>query len=298
MKRREKAAVLNRRAIQLEKRGQRHEAIALYRKAALLAPSWSTPLYNLGLLYKRDRQWKQSLRYNRLATTVDPANEAAWWNLGIAATALGRWQLARKAWRGFGIDIPRGRGPLDFPCGFGPIRLHPDGEAEVVWAYRLDPARACLASIPFPESGHRWRDVVLNDGAPTGYRQYEGEEYPVLDALQLLEPSAFGTYVAEVSMPNRRDYVVALAEIAAELEGSAEDWSTSVRLFCRKCSEGRPHETHDTEAAPPDGVHLIGIAARNRRHATKILQRWATDRKDVEVESLEDALEPGSLNGA
>jgi hypothetical protein len=98
-------------------------------------------------------------------------------------------------------------------------------------------------------------------------------------------------------MPNRRDYVVELSRTAAELEGSAEDWSTSVRLLCRKCSEGRPHETHDTEDAPPDGVHLIGIAARDRRHATKILRRWAKEREDVHVETLEAALEPGSVIG-
>jgi hypothetical protein len=197
------------------------------------------------------------------------------------------------AWRGFGIKLPEGEGPIDLPCGYGPIRLDPDGNAEVVWAYRIDPARAVLASIPFPESGYRWNDVVLNDGAPCGYRQVNGKEIPVLNALDLLEASPFGTYVAQVQMPDKPEYTDKLAELAGTMEGCAEDWSTSVRIICRACSEGSPHETHDTQGAPPDGVHLIGIAARSRQHATDILHTWESDLEDVQVESLNDALEPG-----
>jgi hypothetical protein len=293
MIRRTKAAAKNARAMKLQERGRLEEAIALYEQAAALDPGWATPLYNLGLLLKRQRQWKQSLEYNRRATALDPTNQAAWWNMGIAATALGHWQLARQAWRGFGIDVPDGKGPLDFPCGHGPIRLHPAGQAEVVWARRIDPARAVLVSIPFPESEHRWRDVVLNDGAPNGYRRYKGKDVPVLDALQLLEPSPFGTYVAQVALPPGREPIERLAEAADRLGGSAEDWSTSTRVLCKKCSEGRPHAEHDTEAAPPDGVHLIGIAARDRTHAEDILAAWEADTEGIEVESLDAALEPG-----
>jgi len=291
MNQREQAEEFDALARGLQDRGRLREAVRMYRKAARVDPTWSVPLYNLGLLFKRQRRWKESLTYNRRAAAVDPHNEAAWWNLGIAATALRRWQVARAAWRGFGIAVPDGRGPLDFPCGFTPIRLNPDGEAEVVWAYRLDPARASLASIPLPESGHRWHDVVLNDGAPNGYRRFEGREYPVFDELTLLERSRFRTYVARVKMPNRRKHVEDLARQAGELEGNAEDWSTSTVIICKACSEGRPHEVHDTERAPRDGFHLIGIAARNRAHATEILHRWEQGRKGVHVEWLAD--DPG-----
>jgi hypothetical protein len=296
MTRREKAAALNSKARRQQKRGNVEESIRLYQKAAALAPRWSVPLYNLGLLFKYQHRWQKSLMYNRQATELDPGNEAAWWNLGIAATALGRWKQARAAWRGFGIDIPDGEGPLDFPCGYGPIRLDPDGQAEVVWAHRIDPARAVIASIPFPESGYRWRDIALNDGAPVGYRQYDGKDYPVLNVLQFLEASPFGTFVATVALPRRGKLVVRLAEIAAEQEGSAEDWTTSVHILCRACSEGRPHSEHDTEAAPPEGAHLIGIAARSRAHATRILSTWEAESRGVRVESLDDALEPGPPN--
>jgi tetratricopeptide (TPR) repeat protein len=293
MTKREKAAALNAQGMELRESGKLDEAVEVYKKAIAADRTWSVPLYNLGLVYKDQRRWRQSLDYNRRATVLDPEDEAAWWNLGIAATALARWDVARAAWRGFGIEIPEGVGPVDFSCGFGPIRLNPQGNAEIIWAHRIDPARAVIASIPFPESNHRWRDLVLNDGAPVGYRQYNGREYAVLNEIQLLEPSAFGTYIASVTMPDNQDHVDRLAEIAAEMEGAAEDWSTSVRILCKACSEGRPHEDHDTERPRPEGAHLVGIAARNRRHATRILNAWEQAHPGVRVETLDDGLEAG-----
>jgi hypothetical protein len=292
MTRREKAETINARAIEREESGHLKQAIELYREASAVDPLWPAPLYNLGLLFKNQRRWRKSFTYNRRATALDPKDEAAWWNLGIAATALGRWKTARRAWRGFGINVPRGDGPIDFPCGFGPIRLHPTGDAEIVWAHRIDPARAVIASVPFPESNYRWKDVVLNDGAPIGYRQYQGEEVPVLDALQLLETSPFGTYIARVALPPGRDLDEQLAEVAARLGGSAENWSTSIRIICKACSEGRPHDFHDPEA-PADGIHLVGIAAEGRGHAREILSAWKSGAKGIRMKSFEEALPPG-----
>jgi hypothetical protein len=291
MTRRKRAEVLNTQAMALQDERRLKEASALFLEAAAADPTWAAPLYNLGLLFKRERNWRLSAKYNRRATKIDTHHEAAWWNLGIAATAVRRWKLARAAWRGFGIKLPDGAGPVELPCGFGPIRLDPDGDAEVVWAYRLDPARAELVSIPFPESGFRWRDIVLNDGAPVGYRMYKGQEVPVLNAIEVFEPSTFGTFVAHVHLPNNEQYLARLAEVAAKLGGSAEDWSTSVRILCRACSEGRPHGAHDTEAKPPEGAHIIGIAAQDRRHASTILATWEKGLDDVRVESLGDPVD-------
>jgi hypothetical protein len=293
MSKRRKAEELNARANRHREKDEPDEAAALYRRAAEADPLWSVPLYNLGLLFKTKHDWEQSLEYNRRAVALDHQNQAAWWNLGIAATALARWPEARRAWHGFGIQVPDGTGPIELPCGFGPIRLNPKGDAEVVWAERIDPARAVLASIPFPESRHCWKDVVLNDGAPNGYRRYQGKEIPVFDELELLEPSVYGTYVARVALPER-GLTASLAETAARSGGSAEDWSTSIRFICKACSEGRPHKDHDTAAAAPDGVHLIGIAARDRRHATVILSEWESGTPAARVESLEDGLPGGA----
>src|SRR5262249_19765962 len=116
---------------------------------------------------------------------------------------------------------------------------------------------------------------------------------PVFNELQLLEPSPFGTYVARVALPPDRDFASKVSAIAARLDGSAEDWSTSVRLLCKACSEGRPHATHDTESAPRQGTHLIGIAARSHDHAESIAAGWQAEIGDVRIESLEGALDAG-----
>jgi len=43
--------------------------------------------------------------------------------------------------------------------------------------------------------------------------------------------------VARVALPGRGEDFLELAEIAASQEGSAEDWSTSVRMLCKACHE-------------------------------------------------------------
>jgi hypothetical protein len=281
---------LNATGIAHKEAGRLDEAAEAYEQALAIDPDWSTPLYNLGLVRKHQKRWQESLDFNRHAAALDPANEAAWWNMGIAATAVGNWDLARAAWRGFGLEgIPDGDGPIDFPCGVGPVRLNPDDVGEVVWGYRLDPARMVLLSVPLPASGHCWSDIVLNDGAPVGYRRYQGRELPVFDALALLDRSPFGTYAARVEMPPDRELIERLGQAAREHGGAAEDWKTMVRMLCRACSEGRPHDRHEEEPIP-EGDHLIGIAARSRDHASEILTAWAAGQASVRVIELHNAL--------
>lgn len=88
---------------------------------------------------------------HRRAVELDSSDEAAWWNLGIAATALGEWREARTAWRACGIEIPEGDGPPDLDFGLVPVRLDPAGCGEVVWCRRIDPARAVIRNVPLPE---------------------------------------------------------------------------------------------------------------------------------------------------
>jgi hypothetical protein len=53
------------------------------------------PYFNLGLHAKYLRRWEDSFRCNRRATQLDDQDDGAWWNLGIAATALGDWSTIR-----------------------------------------------------------------------------------------------------------------------------------------------------------------------------------------------------------
>ena len=274
----------------LENEGLLEQAIAEYERACELDPTFSAPFFNLGLIYKYAGEWQRSLELNRKAAELDPANQGAWWNMGVAATAIELWEVAREAWTGAGIEIPAGEGPIEFPCGYNPIRLNPDGPHEVVWAQRLDPARALLESIPLPESGFRWHDIVLNDGAPAGYRQIGSREAPVFNCLQLLEPSPFSTFLAEVDLDAAVDSeeLDRLTQMAEARGMAAENWSTTIRILCDACSEGRPHDHPEPELQP--GRQRLGIAARSVKDVESLLADWCSETSGIALISIEKVL--------
>jgi tetratricopeptide (TPR) repeat protein len=278
-KRREKeAARLFRKAKALAGEGLHEQAAAAYQQLLQLVPNHAPTWFNLGLAYKRLRRWPDSLRCNRRAAELDPSDEAAWWNMGIAATALHDWPAARAAWRGFGLDLPDGDGPIAGRFGSACMRLNADGQAEVVWGDRLDPARARVASVPLPTSGHRWGDVVLHDGEPKGERTVGGRKYLVFDEIERWQASDIPTLEVQVTAPAPDDSH-ALAALLAEEDAAGEDWTESVRSICRTCSEGSPCERHG--ASSGDGnwqpERTFGIAALPEV-ARDVLGRWAAGR--------------------
>lgn len=262
---------LNEEGLRLRDEREFVAAEASFRAAMAEAPTWSAPAYNLGLLHKYNLQWAQSRELNRVATSLAPDDEASWWNLGIAATALGEWSEARRAWKACGMMPPAGEGPPDFGWGVTPVRLDPDGDAEVVWARRIDPARAQIVSRPLPTAQYHWGDVVLIDGAVEGERVVEGVMYPVFRALQKLVPSSYRTFVIELATASN-DVVSALEHCADVAGGAAEDWGTTTRILCRACSTGIAHE-HADGARVPAHPHC-GLAARDHDHADSIISAW------------------------
>jgi tetratricopeptide (TPR) repeat protein len=246
--------------------GRYEDAGALLTQAADLEPWLSESWYNLALLHKYRHDWEQARQAGlRAVALLDRGTGAPdWWNLGIAATALQDWPLARRAWQAYGLRLPEsaaagsGDEPLSMPLGSAAVRLSPEGESEVVWGRRLDPARLEVLSIPLPSSGRRWGEVVLHDGVPNGERVAgRGEVYPVFDEIELWAPSPVPTYLVLLEAATRDDRD-ALERLAAEAGYAAEDWSSSVRLLCRTCSESRMpaddgrfdhHDPHDH--APP-----------------------------------------------
>jgi hypothetical protein len=265
------AEQLNNKGLQLREEGDVAGAEAAYRAAAAAAPDWSAPIYNLGLLYKYEGRWRESLSHNQQAARLAPDDEASWWNLGIAATALGDWKEARRAWSACGMEVPPGGGPPEFNWGMTPVRLDPKGNGEVVWARRLDPARARIVSVPLPTSCFHWGDVVLNDGAEEGQRIVDGRVYSVFNELQLLAPSGFRTFVIELATA-QPEALAAFEECAERRGGAAEDWGTSTSIMCAECSRGLPHE-HSPGSARPAHPHW-GLAARDHGHADAIITDW------------------------
>jgi hypothetical protein len=275
-----KANALNELGRQRDDDGDPDGALQAYAQASAVHPHWAAPWYNAGLIHKYRGEWAASLQANARAVQCEPGNEGAIWNLGIAATALGDWATARRAWRQYGIGIADGEGPVDHFVGLTPIRVHGDGGTEVVWADRIDPARAILRNVPTPACGHRYGDLVLHDGAANGYRLRGEREVPVFDALELIAPSEYATY--EVSIDDAtQEEIEALVERFKAAGAMAENWTASMEVLCRACSEGRPHADGGHNHGPGEppaalGPWRLGIASREEAAARRILDEWRT----------------------
>jgi hypothetical protein len=233
--------------------------------------------YDLGLAHKYLSHWRESADANLRALELGVFEpEPAWWNLGIAATGLRDWALARRAWRGFGIAseiLPDGVGPIEVNWGPSPVRLLAgDDTREVVWGRRIDPARIRIESIPFPQSGHRWHDIVLHDGAPRGERRVEGRVYDVFDELERWAVSEIPTLRCDARCVADDDST-ALVDAFEEACFAAEDWTANVRSICKACSEGAPDETHVHSVDELPDVRAFGIAAPLGL-ARRVLDAW------------------------
>jgi hypothetical protein len=261
-----------------------------YRRAVDIDPNFEPAWFNLGLVYKRRREWPKCVECNQRAADLLPGpGQPAWWNLGIAATALRDWELARRAWRGYGIEIAEGEGPIVASFGRTPIRLLPADSGEVVWCRRIDPARAVIENVPLPESGHRHGDTVLHDGVSNGERLVEGRSYPVFDELELWQASDEPTVVARLFCPLEPDARSAL-ETLDRGGVFAEDWTATVRVLCKACSEGRPHSGHDFSGGEGWRAARDFGCVGDQALVRELLGRWANEAQGREIEGIERAL--------
>ncbi|MEU8088074.1 hypothetical protein AB0B57_31245 [Micromonospora sp. NPDC049101] len=214
--------------------------------------------YDAALAYKFLRNWAKAYELGReAAARADrDAQEPAFWNLGIAATIMEDWSTARDAWRGFGLPVPDGDGEIVADFGVTPIRLDPASNGEVVWAQRLCPARARVLNVPTPESGRRFGEVVVHDGAPNGEREVDGRTYSVFDELLLFRASELPTTTVHVTAETPED-VRALAALFDE-HGYAAEPASGVRVLCSCCSEGSVSQETDHQVG---GGQQVNVAA-------------------------------------
>lgn len=265
-------------ALDAYRNGDEEKAIGLYKAILSKKEDWAIIHYNLGLIYKYRKDWNNSFAHNLRAIELAPDDEAAQWNLGIAATMTQDWKTARQCWNFFGLGYEINAEDPAGNVGVAPIRINADANAEVVWATRIDPARAVLNNIPFPESAHRFGDVVLNDGAPNGYRTWNGQEYAVFDELEHLSKSDLRTFSIRCDLGKGGD----LGWLETKCEGAGikvENWTKSVRMLCKQCSEGRPHELHDRDLEPTKDKagQLIAFAADSEEKLLRTLREWSSE---------------------
>jgi hypothetical protein len=289
----QRAAELFNEALEKDDAGDEAGALSLYLESLALHGEQPQALYNVGLIYKYRREWKESMRYNLTASELRPDDQATNWNLGIAATALREWRIARAAWKRAGIKMVESDEPIEGSFGFTPMRLNGFGASEaladVVWATRLSPVTARIENIPLPESRFRFGDVVLHDGAPTGTRLYApGDERSVFNVFELFEASDFVTFDTELVVQDGGS-LEALRALCAADGVELEDWTANVRMLCKACSEGRPHEQHDHVPESDAWVveRRVGLASPDESKVMRVLELWSAQGKGRIVQSVD-----------
>lgn len=272
---------------------------------ALLAAVPDDPGYHYmqGLVCKYLRDWNGSLRHNLRSLALRAAargvddgtegetdDEASRWNAAIAATALGDWAEARRQWAACGIEIPAGDGAIHGNFGVLSLRLDPWDHGETLFARRIDPVRAQIINVPLPDSGYRYGDIVLHDGAATGERRFHQSRVPVMNALQRMIVSEYPTFAVFATCPRREDLD---ALVAMRVPGIAfiEDWTESIRHVCLRCSYGAPHRHREdddaNDAAAWRQERNLGVAAQSKRSVLRLIERWKEQGAGRRLDALE-----------
>lgn len=292
----EKLQALEARAYAAFDDGDLRDAANLFGQLVEQTPGIPHLHYMRGLAHKYLRDWHASLRDNlQSEQRRDAFDEATAWNAAIAATGAGDWAEARRQWNRCGITLPEGEGPIEGNFGVACVRLAPWSDAEVVYMTRIDPVRARIDNVPLPESGFRFSDIVLHDGASTGHRTYGGQDVPVFNAMQRLQRSDMATFTVFVHCDSADD-IAALEAMTLPGIGMVEDWTANIRRLCRRCSYGTPHQ-HDNEATPDDDgtwkrERDLGIAAQGRAAVEKLLATWAAAEPGRVLEAIEQREHP------
>jgi hypothetical protein len=269
-----RAPALFRNAEKAAKAGEHDAAIEAYREYVAINPRSEAAWFNLGLEYKRLRDWENSARCNRQAVELKPTpRQPAWWNLGIAATALRDWPTARAAWRGYGVKLPDGEGPIDLDLGLAPVQMNDADRPFLVWCRRVDPARAVIARIPPPKSAYHWGDCILHDGEPKGTTRAQHRVFDIFEELECWQPSGLPTIKVTVNAPSSED-ADALTDGFTRLGLGAEDWTRSLLNQCTACAENVPHERHDESVATDWQPERNFALAAPLAKAQELLDEW------------------------
>lgn len=284
--------------------GDAERAGELAAEMVAVVPNSYRAWFEAGMYSKARADWSESAARNARAVQLFDAGDdqafegenPAAWNLGIAATALADWPTARRAWTAYGVDgLGEGEGPIDVDLGTVPIRLNPDrpslahqvspdlGDTAVVWCWRRSPAHAVIASVPLPESGHRFRDVLLHDGEPKGSRLLRGQEVPVFDELARLETSELSTWQARLLGDVGAEDLDVLADLLGSRGFGVDNWS-GIRLFCAECSQGSPGAGHVHE--PVDAVETVLGLAGDEDGLRAGITEWLADHQHVALVEL------------
>ncbi|MEL6941725.1 MAG: hypothetical protein AAFO82_03580 [Bacteroidota bacterium] len=263
-----KAQQLLHAAHQYEQLGDVYYATKLYRAAIKLSPDNCFPYQQLSKIYRQRREWKPTLYYSEEAIKRNTQEKIIWNNLATAATALSKWKLARITLQKISAAVPAHTAqPI-------PIRIHTRlRRSEIVWALPLQQLCAKIISIPSPESGRRYGEILLYDWK-SEERQIIGKKaHHVFLEIERLKKSFYRTF-SVLLHTDQSSAIQKLAELCRDQELGFENWSTLQHQLVTQ-DENRAAEYHESTSQENNlAYQLIAIAALEKRQVKKILKIW------------------------
>lgn len=268
------AEELYRQAVEYGQSGDVYNAVKLCKLVVRLSPDWSAPYAYLGGIYRKRKEWRPALHYCQKAVAQNPLDDAVWKNTALAATALGQWAKAREAWNHLGFQFKISEKEPHVDMGVAPVCLNPKTQPEVVEAHRIDPARAVIASIPQPSSGHRFRDVVLVETQTNRSVAVNRKRVGVHDEIERLEASKYRTWAVILQTDTQAD-VDAFAKLCTDADLGFDNWSNAVRFFQ---SHLHPKVSEYFDRAIFGGqtkdFYLVAVAAKREAEVKWVLHAW------------------------
>ncbi|MFZ4425887.1 MAG: tetratricopeptide repeat protein [Saprospiraceae bacterium] len=262
----ENVADLLEKAIAYDRMGDVYNAVKLYKRVICLAPDTIVPYEQLVSVYKARCEWKSVLHYAKKAVSLDAGLQQVWWDMGIAASALGKGRISRAVWQKFGAKVRPGK--------LLALQLCQNGAFEVVWAQALDPTKAILCSIPNPVSGLRYHDLLLFDREIVGYCMQGRRKMPVFPVLWRVKQSFFHTFCC--LLHNSGDASLSIFKrLCDDAEIGWEVWSDATLASSAVPASGKPEYFGKEIFKTTTGDTVcVALAAKGQEAALELLRNW------------------------
>lgn len=253
-------------ALVYDDQGDVYNAVKLYKRIIRLDTDWAPPYFQLGYIYKKRQEWKACLHYHKKFLARSPSEKKAWWNLGIAASALNKWRIARNVWSKFGLSPTESA-----PCC---IQLKTATRFELFWVKSLDPARGRITNIPFPASDRRYGDIILFDKEVVGYNVVGNKKVPIYPELGLYKRSVYRTWSCFLVGATLKD-VETLENLCQNAALGFEVWSNASRAFSPRLENQLPeyYSPSELNAAPEEGI-IVALAGKREKAIVDTLKSW------------------------
>lgn len=249
-------------ALVYQARGDVYSAVKLYRRIIRVMPDWFSPYQQLAAIYKQRQEWKPLLHYAKKAVALEAATPELWWDLGLAAYALGKRRLAQAIFGKFGSSRQL------LPAVSVQIEL--TGLVELLWVQPISPVAGQVLSIPQPASGYGYRDVVLFDRQILGHQVANRRRYPIYGGCGLLKRAFYQTFSATVPAAGA-DAIQVLEQLCLKASIGFEVWSNAVKALA---APGKSEFHTPLLGTPEPALWWLAFATRERAELEALLSNW------------------------